>query len=166
MVKKNIKNSQLQIRVSAKEKLSLKQRAKQAGCDVSSWVLRKLFPAFSTRFEAVVTALNETSDYSYAFAELHDLLAQSSALELKELGDYPITLPDDAFKANYIAAMVEHAASQRSLAPPHWTLNLPTLTRPYFASDLKTLRLLLLRDSPPAFKRRNIFIDSSVGARI
>jgi hypothetical protein len=35
-----------------------------------------------------------------------------------------------------------------------------------FGSDLQNLRLYLLTHSPPPFRRRNIFIDSTLGDRV
>jgi hypothetical protein len=40
------------------------------------------------------------------------------------------------------------------------------LAEPVFASSLQSLRLHLLVLSPAPFRRRNIFIDSTLGARI
>jgi hypothetical protein len=35
-----------------------------------------------------------------------------------------------------------------------------------FCSSLQSLRMHLLTHSPPPFRRRNIFIDSSLGQRV
>ena len=40
------------------------------------------------------------------------------------------------------------------------------LAEPVFGSDLMSLRLYLLTHSPAPFRRRNIFIDASVGFRV
>jgi hypothetical protein len=40
------------------------------------------------------------------------------------------------------------------------------LERPWFASSLKSLRLHLLTASPPPFRRRNLFVDSTIGDRV
>ena len=40
------------------------------------------------------------------------------------------------------------------------------LASPVFGSKLESLRLYLLTHSPPPFRRRNIFIDASIGARV
>jgi hypothetical protein len=50
--------------------------------------------------------------------------------------------------------------------PPDWTLAVQPLSEPAFGSPLQSLRLHLLVAAPPAFKRRNIFVDSSVGDRV
>ena len=74
-----------------------------------------------------------------------------------------ISLPP--FEANYLAAMIEYAAMSKRAVPPDWTRTVPALERPWFASSLKSLRLHLLTNSPPPFRRRNLFVDSSVGQR-
>jgi hypothetical protein len=68
--------------------------------------------------------------------------------------------------ANYIAAMVEYACQKRGLLGPAWVRTVEPLTEPVFASALQSLRLHLLTHSPAPFRRRNIFIDSSVGDRV
>ncbi len=70
------------------------------------------------------------------------------------------------FEANYLAAMIEYAAMLKGVVPPDWTRMVPPLERPWFASALKSLRLHLLTNSPPPFRRRNLFVDSSIGQRV
>jgi hypothetical protein len=72
----------------------------------------------------------------------------------------------DPLMQNYVAAMVEQAAAQRKRSAPAWTRNVVPLDEPWFATRLRGLRLHLLRASPVPFKRRNIFIDAGVGARV
>ncbi len=62
--------------------------------------------------------------------------------------------------------MVEYACAQRDVAPPAWTRAVAPLTEPVFGSALMSLRLYLLTHSPAPFRRRNIFIDASVGSRV
>jgi len=62
--------------------------------------------------------------------------------------------------------MVEQAAEQKGLAPPVWTGDVTPLDEPRFATRLRSLRLHLLAASPAAFKRRNIFVDAGIGARV
>ena len=67
---------------------------------------------------------------------------------------------------NYVAAMVEYACGRGGIPPPAWTRAIPPLARPEFGSSLESLRLHLLRSAPPPFRRRNLFIDASVGDRV
>jgi hypothetical protein len=62
--------------------------------------------------------------------------------------------------------MVEQASQQRDVPPPAWSRDVPPLEEPYFATPLRSLRLHLLRQAPVLFKRRNLFVDSAVGARV
>ncbi len=100
------------------------------------------------------------------FADIHDLLAK---LRPEEFSDVVRRAPDvnlSPFRANYLCGMVEYAAGLKGVRPPSWTADVAPLRDPWFGADLKNLRLHLLTNSPPPFRRRNIFIDSSVGTRV
>jgi uncharacterized protein (DUF1778 family) len=159
------KNAQLQIRVTKSEKAAIIAAAKAAGLDMSTYVLRRVVPAAASRFQELVVAAART-EQSFALAELNSLLASLPAGDLR---DAVGTLPSTAltpFLANYVAAMVEYACARRSIAPPHWTRSITPLREPAFATSLLSLRLHLLTHSPAPFRHRNIFIDSSIGARV
>ncbi|MDO8580740.1 MAG: hypothetical protein Q7S13_04600, partial [Candidatus Omnitrophota bacterium] len=70
------------------------------------------------------------------------------------------------YLANYIAAMVEYTAVKKGRRAPAWTRDIPPLEQPVFGSDLGSLKLHLLTHSPPPFRRRNLFVDSTVGQRV
>lgn len=70
------------------------------------------------------------------------------------------------FHANYVAAMVEHACAARIVPAPRWTREIAPLAYPVFATELTSLRLHLLTHSPPAFRRRNLFVDTVVGGQV
>jgi hypothetical protein len=99
-------------------------------------------------------------------AELNSWLAELGSTELLQAvaSEPPADL--DAFHRNYIAAMVEYTCEREGTAPPAWVRSIPPLTKPAFGSELLSLRLHLLTHSPPPFRRRNIFIDSTVGSRV
>jgi len=161
------KSSQLQIRVSPEEKARIRACADKAGMDVSKWVLQQLFPAATERFQQLCRSLDSTPEKrKYVFAELNDFLSQLNARELiPAVRDAPtIELP--TFEANYLAAMVEQVSAVRGVSPPDWTRRIKSLEQPWFATNLKSLRLHLLTTSPPPFRRRNLFVDSSVGDRV
>ena len=100
---------------------------------------------------------------AYVLAELNDLLTAAA-------GDQFVLLPlpaiPDPYLMNYVAAMVELAAHRRSLRPPKWTSEIAPLAKPVFAVPWLSLRAHLLLNSPVPFRRRNIFIDSSIGDRV
>lgn len=160
------KSKQLQIRVTPEQKLRLKRLAAGAGQDVSNYVLDRVLPPARKRFDELVTLLAEEDDHRYALASLNDLLADVGPTELREAvvhGDLGCLSP---FLGNYVAAMVEQACDMKGIDPPAWTARVLPLEAPYFAAPGPGLRLHLLKASPVAFKRRNLFVDAAVGSRV
>ena len=160
------KSQQLQIRIAPAQKAALRRLAKAAGLDVSSYALARLLPPEQGRFAELLRRLSDEFDRRFALAELHDLLRSCApaqfpeAVAVAEFDALPVWLQ------NYVAAMVEQAAGQKRLTPPAWVRNVTPLDDPHFAMPLRSLRLHLLASSPAAFKRRNIFIDAGIGARV
>ena len=141
------KDTFLQIRVSPDQKAAIRAAAAQAGMDMSAYALARLIPAPRTIFDDIITDLATDRDRRrYALAALNDFLTEASPSEL--------------------VAMIETASQRHGLAPPEWTRAIPPLPEPAFGSTLPKLRLHLLLNSPPAFRRRNIFVDSTIGNRV
>ena len=159
------KTTQLQIRVSKREKSAIQGAAKRAGLDMSTYVLRRVLSAPAARFQELVADAAGPAP-SFALAELNSLLSKLSGGELREAVAAGPTIALTPYVANYVAAMVEYACGRRAMAAPAWTRSIVPLSEPVFASSLQSLRLHLLIHSPAPFRRRNIFIDSSLGARI
>ncbi len=160
------KSAQLQIRVTPAEKAALAREAKRAGCDVSALVLARALPRTDERLRQVVRALATAADPRYLLAEVHDLLHAAAGFEFASLvADLPVQRLDPWLQ-NYVTAMVELAAAQRGVQPPAWTTDVAPLRVPWFASELRSLRQHLLTTAPVPFKRRNLFVDASVGARV
>lgn len=159
------KTGQLQIRVSPAEKAIIQRAAKRAGLDMSSYVLSKVISVPANRFQVCIAAAAGLNS-SYGLAELNDLLTKFSSLELESAIAASPTAPLSPFLANYVAAMVELACSLRAIPVPHWTRAILPLADPWFASSIPRLRHHLLVSSPAPFRRRNIFIDASLGSRI
>jgi uncharacterized protein (DUF1778 family) len=163
------KSRQLQIRVTPDEKSAIRRLASAAGLDVSSYVLARALPAAQGRFDGLLRALAKPHDRSYVLAELNDFLSALSGPELAEavgLVEWVVleALPD--YERNYVAAMVELACARRERPPPAWTREVRPLAQPRFGTELRSVRPYLLRASPVPFKRRNIFIDASIGDRV
>lgn len=110
-----------------------------------------------------LTAKLGTEKTSFVLAELNDLLTDCAGERFASL---PAPSIQDAYLANYVAAMVELAAYKRGVRRPAWTSQIPPLSEPVFAVPWQSLRAHLLTASPVPFRRRNIFIDSSIGARV
>jgi len=162
------KSQQLQIRVTPAQKAALKRRAREAHQDVSSYVLDRLLPPSRDRFEGVLDSLRrEKPDGTrFGLAELNDVLVALTPSELVEAVAQADLCGLSEFLANYVAAMVEQASSVAGVCAPAWTREVPPLDEPYFAAPLRSLRPHLLKESPVPFKRRNLFVDSSLGDRV
>ena len=73
--------------------------------------------------------------------------------KLAQLGDV-----EDA----YLAAAAEWLAWKFDLQPPRWAFNESrSLRRPWFASQLASMRAVLLLESPAPFRSRNLFISEN-----
>jgi len=159
------KSAQLQIRVSPAEKAAIQRAARRAGLDMSAYVLGRVLPAPARQFQDLTEASRDPQGARFALAELNSWLAGLGAGELQgAVASPPLGLTP--YLANYVAAMVEVACAQHGVAPPAWTRSIPPLADPVFGSALMSLRLYLLTHSPAPFRRRNIFIDATVGARV
>ena len=161
------KSEQLQLRVSREQKERIKRQAALAGQDVSKWVLDRLLPSESERLRKLVSGLLcQDQSPSFTLAAIHDFVQSLSDKELAcaiselDLNQLP------GFEANYVAALVEQACVATGVPKPGWLEKVSPLETPWFASTLKSLRLHLLRSSPPSFRRRNIFVDTTLGGRI
>lgn len=160
------KTRQLQIRVSVEDKARIQRRAGRAGMNVSEWVLKRLLPSVEEDFQQLCGELAARPEVrSYGLAHLHDLFARLDSRDFSLAVREPPAAPLPEFEANYVAAMIEHAAHLKAVQPPDWTGRVPPLKEPWFGVPEQSLRLYLLTNSPPPFRRRNLFIDSSVGSR-
>jgi uncharacterized protein (DUF1778 family) len=160
------KSQFLQIRVTPGEKAQLVRRAHASGQDLSTYVMDRALPPAEATFLEVVRTLATQADPAYALAELNDLLSQLTPLDFASVVQ-DVPLGDlSPFLQSYVAAMVDVAADRIDCPPPAWTAEISGLDEPWFATPLPGLRLHLLRSAPIPFKRRNLFVDASVGARV
>ncbi len=160
------KTSQIQLRVTPAQKKDLMRRARAEGMDLSSWMLGRLVPPVRPRLQALVRTLAAASTPSFAFAALHDLLAGLQRGDFKAATEELALSGVEPFRANYLAAMVEATAARLRVEPPAWVRQVEPLAAPWFPSTLASIRLHLLTSSPPPFRARNLFIDTSVGGRV
>ena len=72
----------------------------------------------------------------------------------------PPGLATDARAPALAAALAEHLSVQRGLAPPSWTSGIDEV-RPWWFVAGDPFRAMALRESPPSFARRGIFVTAS-----
>ncbi len=161
-----MKTAQLQIRVTPAEKAGIERAARQAGLGMSAYVLSKLLPGRSAQWHGLLQEVLRSDDKRLALAALSRWLANLAAGELAGAVETPppAGLPEQL--ANTVAAMVEHTCAASGTKAPAWTLEIAPLAQPVFASGLMSLRLHLLTNSPAAFRRRNLFVDTAVGGQV
>ena len=163
-MRKEEKNNFIQIRVSDREKKAILKSADRMGLDISSFILSKCLSPFEKEFLEITQKLHNIKKASFVLAELHDFLQSLGSPSLKEAVK---TNPDiEGYYGQYVAAMVETACDQKNILPPQWVNESKGLEAPVFGTDLKSLRFYLLTHSPIPFRKRNIFIDSTLGSRI
>ena len=84
--------------------------------------------------------------------EPHDIQA---ALLLDE----PPSVGDERWDA-LLAALAEHLAAQRDLAPPSWA-DLRVLERPWFPAELRVQRADALVHAPAAFRKHGVYLAAT-----
>ena len=162
------KTLQLQIRISSSQKAIIQHSARRAKMGMSQWILERALPQNQIRFHQLLKELKNSKnrDKSYVLAEIHDLFQTLTTNELKRILKEPPQVRLSPYWENYIAAMIEFVANQKSFQTPCWVTEIKALDKPHFVSEFISLRLYLLTHSPPCFRRRNIYIDSSIGQRV
>ena len=134
--------------------------------DMSAYVLSHVLPAPARKFQDVLKGLTGPMEPAFALADINALLSRLTASELIQAIAAAPEIQLSPFLANYVAAMVEAACQKRGIHLPAWTRGIAPLSEPVFGSALRSLRLHLLTHSPAPFRRRNIFIDASLGDRV
>jgi hypothetical protein len=62
----------------------------------------------------------------------------------------------------FLAATADHLSRVHGVPTPEWALNQDlALEEPWFSEEFKSVRLRLLRDTPSAFKDKNLFVFES-----
>ena len=87
------------------------------------------------------------------------------------LAEPPLLAPHDeklgAVQDAYLAATAEELARIYNLPWPAWTdREERKLRRPWFASPLASLRAVLILESPPSFRARNLFVSENALTRV
>ena len=79
----------------------------------------------------------------------------------------PLTGETGRLQDAYLAAAAEELARRFHFTRPSWTAGeARVLHKPWFASPLASLRALLLFESPPSFRARNLFVSANALSRV
>jgi hypothetical protein len=89
-----------------------------------------------------------------------EALEKSPALLAPKFGDI------GSVRDAYVAATAEELARNFKLILPRWTEHESRkLHYPWFASTLASLRAVLIHESPPGFRSRNLFVSENALSR-
>jgi hypothetical protein len=160
------KTEQLQIRVTAEQKRTLRRLARNAGQGLSAWMLSQVLPPEAERFQALAARVAEPEGRGYALAELADWLRGLGPGGFRRAVARAPEAALDPVSLNYLAAAIERASAQRGVPPPRWTGTVGVPRDPLFGSQLASVRPYLLTRSPVALRRRNVFVDASFDQRV
>lgn len=163
-MRRNTKDTQLQIRLSSGQKRLIEREAGKAGATVSEWVLGRLISAPGQAFQELVANLAVSQSEQPVWAAMMTCLKVFR--RWISLRRFPLPAESSPRRANTLAAMVEHAVRLKGTRPPAWVAEIKPLDSPWFGSDLVSLKPYLLVHSPVEFRRRNPSVDSSVGQRV
>lgn len=100
---------------------------------------------------------------------LDEFYAAPSAMALEEVP--PLLAPQfgemGKVQDAYLAATAEELARRHGLSVPVWTPSSEReLHHPWFASSLASLRAVLILESPPGFRARNLFVSENALERV
>jgi hypothetical protein len=160
------KTAQLQIRVTPEQKRVLKRLARDAGVDMSTFVLGRILPDEGERFQEALRRLTAAGTRRLALAELADFLRPLPTGAFQRAVAEPPRAQLDPETLNHVAGAIELAAARRGVPAPVWVRSVPAQDQPSFGSTLSSLRLHLLTRSPVALRRRNLFMDASIDERV
>ena len=168
-MKKQRKTNFLQIRVTPNEKAIIERQAEARNQGVSQWILSQLIAKPLREFEDLMTSLENSGEVlsqRLIFAAVHDFLMNLGAGNFSRVFENNPLSKLDSEKANVVAAMIETFAHQKNLTPPSWLAAIAPLAKPKFFTQLESLRTYSLIHSPPIFRRRNLFVDGTLGDRV
>lgn len=111
----------------------------------------------ATRADSLVRFGRELADWLHGVRTLGSRPALAATI-----AEAPMQLahrfPEGSLADATLAAYADLLAARIGIAPPAWAFGPERIApEPWFAVDGPRSRLLALRDSPPAFKRRNLF---------
>jgi len=117
----------------------------------------------------VAEAIQSVEDFSYCFKDFLDGFYVNPSIEAftEEPPLLREKLQDDGRGDAYLAATAEHLCRENGFRVPPWCLEKSRyLNDPWFGMKSHAGRMLLLAESPAAFRVRNIFVSANALVRV
>ena len=115
-------------------------------------------------FADSLRSVKQQDDFDYALANFLDRFKKTPDLEM--LSEEPpvlrMLLNDDGLTDSFAAAAAAHLCQLHDLPFPEW-VNKPSrrMKYPWLAATSHNLRMILLQESPAAFRIRNLFVSAN-----
>lgn len=166
-MKSTKKDTYLQIRLSKHEKELIVKAAGANGVNISKWIMQRIMIDKRSQFQSICLKMSkDITNKSFYLSDLNDYLTNLSANEFLIALDTRPNVKLSISDWNIIVAMIDYAAYKKRAKSPDWLNDVEPLQHPLFATELTTVRQYLLITSPIAFRRRNIFVDTSIGGMV
>ncbi len=112
--------------------------------------------------------ITDTGSFGYAMRDFLDRFRETPSFDL--IADEPPLLEsclNDGGRADaYLASAAAFLAQKHQLPVPKWAKgNARALEKPWFAAKTHNLRMILLQESPAAFRVRNLFVSANALSR-
>lgn len=111
-----------------------------------------------------MASISSKSEFGYVLRDFLDRFQENPnpALLEAEPGLLDARLGDEGVADAYLAAVAAWLCHRHGHAAPLWARDdRRLLTKPYFAASSHGLRMILLQESPPEFRVRNIFVSAN-----
>ncbi len=112
--------------------------------------------------------VREPDGFHYAMANFLDRFKSDPTAEMVS-EEPPILsglLKDNGFADSYAAAAAAHLCQLHGIAFPSWVdKKARRMESPWFAARTHNLRMILLQESPAAFRVRNLFVSANALSR-
>jgi hypothetical protein len=113
-------------------------------------------------------AITDTETFGYSLRDFLDRFRDAPSYDL--IAEEPELLEprlNDGGRADaFLASTAAYLAQKHQLPVPNWASGTSrALERPWFAAKTHNLRMILLQESPAAFRVRNIFVSANALSR-
>lgn len=161
------KSTWLQVRLTLEQKSELRTRAAAAGQEISGYVVERILGGAAPEFERLLQWMLRTPESHVPYAEFTDYLRTLPAARGAELATQPPSFPRlSRLQQNHVCAAIEQRAQLWSVRPPAWVLDVAALETPHYSGDLLSLRPYLTVVAPLVWRRRGIFTEGGLAARL
>lgn len=112
--------------------------------------------------------ITDTETFGYSLRDFLDRFREAASSEL--IAEEPELLEPllrDGGRADaFLASTAAYLATQHQLPVPTWASGSSrALAKPWFAAKTHNLRMILLQESPTAFRIRNLFVSANALSR-